>query len=160
MRIRAAEPRDQDAVWRVMEPVIRSGETFALPRTMGRDEALAYWYGGAHGVWVAEEQNAVVGTYCVRTIRPAGGSHVANCGYMVGPWATGRGVGRAMCEDSIARARAIGFKAIQYNFVISTNERAIGLYESLGFGIVGRLPGAFAHPTRGYVDAYVMFLKL
>ena len=160
MHIRLAEARDQDAVWRVMEPVIRSGETFALPRAMSRDDALAYWYGGAHGVWVAEDRDEVVGTYCLRTIRPAGGAHVANCGYMVDSRATGRGVGRAMCEDSIARARTIGFKAMQYNFVVSTNDRAIRLYQSLCFEIVGRLPGAFAHPTRGYVDAYVMFLRL
>jgi L-amino acid N-acyltransferase YncA len=109
---------------------------------------------------VAEENGDVVGTYCMRTIRPAGGSHVANCGYMVGPWAAGRGVGRALCASSIEQARALGFRAIQYNFVVRTNERAVRLYQSFGFAIVGRLPGAFAHPTLGYVDAYVMFLTL
>jgi L-amino acid N-acyltransferase YncA len=160
MHIRPAESRDEDAVWRIMEPVIRAGETFALPRAMSRDDAFAYWYSADRGVWIAEEATEVVGTYCIRAIRPAGGSHVANCGYMVGTWAARRGVGRAMCEDSIARARAMGFKAMQYNFVISTNEHAIRLYQSLGFEIAGRLPGAFAHPTQGYVDAYVMFLRL
>jgi ribosomal protein S18 acetylase RimI-like enzyme len=150
-----------------MEPIIRGGETYALPRDMTREDALAYWFGTAgtaHGtavsVHVAENEVEVVGTYCVRKIRPAGGSHVANCGYMVGPWAAGRGVGRAMCVDSIARTRALGFRGIQYNFVVSTNEPAIRLYKDLGFEIVGRLPKAFAHPTRGYVDAYVMFLAL
>jgi L-amino acid N-acyltransferase YncA len=160
MHIRLAESRDQDAVWRILEPIIRAGETFALPRAMIREDAFAYWYGATHGVWVAEEQNEVIGTYCIRAIRPAGGAHVANCGYMVGPWAAGRGVGRAMCEHSIVRARAVGFRAMQYNFVVSTNEHAIRLYQNLGFEIVGRLPGAFSHPTRGYVDAYVMFLHL
>ena len=143
-----------------MEPIIRSGETYALPRDMTREDALAYWFGAAVSVHVAEGDGKVLGTYCIRKVRPAGGSHIANCGYMVGPWATGRGVGRAMCEDSIERVRALGFRGIQYNFVVSTNERAIRLYKDLGFAIVGRLPGAFAHPTKGFVDAYVMFLTL
>ena len=167
MNIRQAHDRDQDAIWRIMEPIIRSGETYALPRDMTREDALAYWLGTAataHGtalsVHVAENGGEVVGTYCVREIRPAGGSHIANCGYMVGPWAAGRVVGRALCVDSIARTRALGFRGIQYNFVVSTNEAAIRLYKDLGFEIVGRLPGAFAHPTMGYVDAYVMFLDL
>jgi L-amino acid N-acyltransferase YncA len=160
MNIRLAEAGDADGIWRVIEPVVRSGETFALPRAMSRDDALAYWNAASHGVFVAEEDGDVLGTYCMRSIRPAGGSHVANCGYMVGPWAGGRGVGRALCASSIERARAIGFRAIQYNFVVSTNERAIRLYQSFGFEIVGTLPGAFAHPTLGYVDAYVMFLVL
>jgi L-amino acid N-acyltransferase YncA len=160
MRIRHEEPGDGDAIWRIIEPVVRAGDTFALPRTMARDEALAYWHHAAHGVYVAEDDGEVVGTYCVRTIRPGGGAHVANCGYMVGPWASGRGVGRAMCADSIERARATGFRAIQFNFVVSTNERAIHVYRTLGFEIVGRLPGAFAHPTLGFVDAYIMFLAL
>jgi L-amino acid N-acyltransferase YncA len=160
MHIRLAGASDHGAVWRVMEPIIRSGETYALPRDMTREEALAYWFNAALSVHVAESDGEVLGTYCVRKVRPAGGSHIANCGYMVGPWASGRGVGRAMCEDSIERALSLGFRGIQYNFVVSTNERAIRLYRDLGFAIVGRLPGAFAHPTMGYVDAYVMFLDL
>jgi L-amino acid N-acyltransferase YncA len=160
MQIRSAEPDDADALWRVIEQVVRTGDTYALPPTMTRDEALAYWRSASHGVYVAEEDGAILGTYCMRINRPAGGSHVANCGYMVGPWAAGRGVGRALCAASIDRARAVGFRAIQYNFVVSTNERAIHLYQTFGFEIVGRLPGAFAHPTLGYVDAYIMFLVL
>jgi len=160
MQVRLADSKDHDAIWCVMEPIIRSGETYALPRDMTREDALAYWFSAALSVYVAEEDGQVLGTYCVRKVRPAGGSHIANCGYMVGPWAAGRGVGRTMCADSIERVRSLGFRGIQYNFVISTNERAIRLYTDLGFAIVGRLPGAFAHPTKGFVDAYVMFLDL
>jgi ribosomal protein S18 acetylase RimI-like enzyme len=127
---------------------------------MTKEDALAYWLPAAHGVYVAEDGGEVLGTYCLRVNRPEGGSHVANCGYMVGFRAGGRGVGRALCEHSIARAREVGFRAIQYNFVVSTNERAIRLYQHLGFEIAGRLPGAFKHPTAGYVDAYVMMLTL
>ena len=149
--IRLAQPGDADAIWHIIEPIVRSGETYALPRTMTRDDALSYWLPASHGVYVAEENGAIVGTYCMRAIRPGGGDHVANCGYMVSPGDAGRGIGRAMCVDSIERARKLGFRAIQYNFVVSTNESAIRLYQSLGFEIAGRLPGAFAHPTRGYV---------
>ena len=160
VRIRLAGSGDADAIWRIIEPIIRSGETYALPRTMTREDALAYWLPASHGVYVAEEQGTILGTYCMRVIRPGGGDHVANCGYMVSPRATGRGIGRAMCVDSIERARKLGFRAMQYNFVVSTNESAVRLYQSLGFEIAGRLPGAFVHPSRGYVDAYVMFLVL
>ncbi len=160
VHIRQATANDHDAVWRVMEPIIRRGDTYALPREMTREEAITYWFGSALSVHVAEDHGEILGTYCVRKVRPAGGSHIANCGYMVGPWASGRGVGRAMCEDSIQRARALGFRGIQYNFVVSTNERAIRLYKDLGFAIVGTLPRAFAHPTTGFVDAYIMFLDL
>jgi len=152
-------PGDTDAIWRIVEPIVRAGDTYALPPTMSREEALAYWL-DAPQVYVAEDGGEVVGTYVLRAIRPGGGAHVANCGYMVAPWASGRGVGRTMCVDSIARARAQGYRAMQYNFVVSTNDRAVRLYEHLGFTIAGRLPGAFAHPTQGYVDAYVMFLTL
>jgi L-amino acid N-acyltransferase YncA len=159
MDIRLAEPGDAGGIWHIIEPVVRAGETFALPRTMAREDALAYWLAAPH-VYVAVDDGAVVGTYCVRINRPGGGAHVANCGYMVSPRAEGRGVGRAMCASSIELARSLGFRAIQYNFVVSTNKRAIGLYQSFGFEIVGRLPGAFNHPTIGYVDAYIMFLAL
>jgi ribosomal protein S18 acetylase RimI-like enzyme len=89
-----------------------------------------------------------------------GGSHVANCGYVTAPWATGRGVARAMCAHSLDRARERGFRAMQFNFVVSTNQRAVALWQSLGFEIIGRLPGAFQHPTAGFVDALVMYRSL
>jgi RimJ/RimL family protein N-acetyltransferase len=137
--------------------MIRAGETYPLARDMGRDEALTYWFSADHEVFMADQDGTVVGTYYLRANNKGGGSHVANCGYVTAPWAWGRGIGRAMCEHSLAQARARGFRVMQFNFVISANERAVHLWQSCGFEIVGRLPEAFNHPTRGFVDALVMY---
>jgi RimJ/RimL family protein N-acetyltransferase len=109
-----------------------------------------------HEVFVVEENGTVVGTYFLRPNQHGGGAHVCNCGYVTGPNATGRGIARAMCAHSLDRAKERGFLAMQFNFVISTNERAVRLWESFGFKTVGRLPRAFRHPTQGLVDSLVM----
>lgn len=158
MIVRPAGERDREAVWRIMEPVIRAGETYALPRDMGREAALAYWF--AAEVFVAEDGGEVVGTYGLRANQQGGGAHVANCGYVTAPWAAGRGVARAMGRHSLAAAKERGFRAMQFNFVVATNARAVRLWQSLGFAVVGRLPGAFRHPAEGYVDALVMYRDL
>ena len=143
-----------------MEPIIRAGETYTLPRDMDKEAALAYWRSPEREVFVAEDQGEIVGTYCLQANQKGGGAHVANCGYMTAVAAMGRGVARAMCAHSLERARERGFRAMQFNFVISTNDRAVRLWQSFGFEIVGRLPGAFHHPSRGYVDACIMYRNL
>jgi L-amino acid N-acyltransferase YncA len=160
MLIRHAADEDANSIWAIMEPIIRAGETYTLPREMDKVSALAYWFSDEREVFVAEDNGDIVGTYCLQANQKGGGAHVANCGYMTAVSATGRGVARAMCAHSLDRARERGFHAIQYNFVISTNERAVRLWQSFGFEIVGRLPGAFLHPTVGYVDAYIMYRGL
>ena len=161
MQIRpAALSADADSVWAILEPTIRAGETYTLPRDMPREEALDYWFAPRHEVFVAEENARILGTYFLQTNQQGGGSHVANCGYVTAPPASGRGVARAMCAHSLDRARERGFTAMQFNFVVSTNERAVALWQTFGFEIVGRLPGAFHHPTVGYVDALVMYRSL
>lgn len=160
MLIRKALARDEDAIWAILEPVIRAGETYPLPRDMDREHALTYWFSVGHEVFVAEDSRAVVGTYFLKANQKGGGAHVANCGYMTAPHATGRGVARAMCAHSLERAKERGFQAMQFNFVVSTNERAVRLWQCCGFEIVGRLPRSFAHPTLGFVDAYVMYRQL
>jgi L-amino acid N-acyltransferase YncA len=160
MIIRPAVDGDSPAIWRILEPVIRAGETYALPLHMSRDEALAYWFSSGYEVFVAEAEGDALGTYHMRANRPAGGAHVANCGYVTLSAATGRGIARAMCEHSLNHARKRGFRSMQFNFVVSTNTRAVRLWQSCGFEIVGRLPGAFCHPSMGFVDAYVMFRQL
>lgn len=159
MLIRHANAQDYAAVWRILEPVIRSGETYSLPRDMGEAEALRFWFGSTHEVFVAEQGGEVVGTYFLRP-NQGGGAHVANCGYITAHWATGRGVARTLCQHSLTRARTQGYRAMQFNFVIRTNERAVRLWLGLGFKIVGCLPGAFEHPARGFVDVFVMFRDL
>jgi L-amino acid N-acyltransferase YncA len=160
VHIRTATATDHDAIWRIFEPVIRAGETYTRPRDASREEALAYWFAPGHDVFVAEHAGAVAGTYYLRANQQGGGAHVANAGYLVAREAEGRGVGRAMCEDSMRRARERGFRAMQFNFVVSSNERAVRVWQACGFEIVGRLPGAFDHPTRGMVDALVMYRTL
>jgi ribosomal protein S18 acetylase RimI-like enzyme len=155
--IRGAEVGDHDAIWSILEPVIRSGETYTLPRDLSREQALDYWFAVGHEVFVAELAGEVAGTYFLRANQQGGGGHVANCGYMTAGRARGRGLARAMCAHSLETARARGFRAMQFNFVVSTNQRAVRIWESFGFEVVGRLPGAFQHPSEGYVDALVMF---
>lgn len=160
MLIRPATDADADAIWAIMEPIIRAGETYCLPRDMNKETALAYWISSDREVFVAEDNEEIVGTYCLQANQKGGGAHVANCGYMTDAHATGRGVARAMCTHSLDRARERGFRAIQFNFVISTNDRAVKLWQSFDFQIVGTLPKAFLHPTMGYVDAYIMYRDL
>jgi ribosomal protein S18 acetylase RimI-like enzyme len=160
MQVRPAQRRDDEAIWVIIGPTIRAGETYVLPRDMSRAQALSYWKSPGHEVFVAEQDGKVLGTYYMRANQQGGGSHVANCGYMTAQEATGRGVARAMCAHSLEHARARGFRAMQFNFVASSNERAIALWRTFGFEIVGRLAEAFEHPRLGLVDALVMYRML
>ena len=160
LTIRPGTEADHDALWAILEPVIRAGETYALPRDMARNQALAYWTGADREAFVATAGGSILGTYYLRANQQGGGAHVANCGYITAPAAAGRGVARAMCEHSLVTSRARGFAAMQFNLVVSTNEHAVKLWSSLGFSTLCRLPGAFRHPTHGDVDALVMFRKL
>ena len=158
--VRLAATADAGAIWEILEPTVRAGETYTLPRYMTEEEALAYWFAPGHEVFVAEENGKVVGTYFMHANQKGGGAHVANCGYITSVGATGRGVARAMCGHSLEYAKSRGFRAMQFNFVVSSNLGAIHLWEKFGFTTVGRLPGAFLHPTLGYVDALVMYRML
>jgi ribosomal protein S18 acetylase RimI-like enzyme len=160
LRVRPAEAADDDAIWRVIGPAFRAGETYPLPRDISRDEALTYWRSPGHAVFVADDDGTILGTYYLRANQRGGGAHVANCGYIVDPAAMGRGVARAMAAHSFEEAKNRGFRAMQFNFVIGSNERAVRLWQSLGFTIVGRLPDAFEHPRLGFVDALVMVRPL
>jgi ribosomal protein S18 acetylase RimI-like enzyme len=160
LTIRPATTADETAIWSIIEPVIRAGETYALPTDMSEANALRYWTGPDRETFIAEDNGSAVGTYYIRVNQPGGGAHVANCGYMTHAAAQGRGIGRRMCEHSLVHARMRGFRAMQFNFVISSNERAVRLWQSLGFDIVARLPLAFRRPSGEYVDAFVMFKSL
>ncbi|HUR33489.1 MAG TPA: GNAT family N-acetyltransferase [Vicinamibacterales bacterium] len=160
MVIRAARPDDAAAIWDIIGPTIRAGETYTLDPAMSEADAVAYWMGADKETFVAEEGGVILGTYYMRPNQAGGGAHVCNCGYMTGAAATGRGVARVMCQHSLDHARARGYRAMQFNFVVSTNDRAVRLWQACGFAIVGRLPLAFHHPTHGYVDALVMFRTL
>ena len=160
MRIRRAHMEDAPSIWSIIGPTIRAGETYTLDLDMTEANALAYWLGEDRETFVAEESGEILGTYYIRPNQAGGGNHICNCGYMTRAAATGRGVARAMCQHSLDYARQRGYRGMQFNFVVSTNTRAVALWQSFGFEIVGRLPQAFDHPTLGYVDALVMFRSL
>lgn len=160
MLIRKARTSDAQAIAGIILPTIREGATYALDPGMTEADALAYWMAPDRETFVAEDEGHVVGTYYMQSNQAGGGSHVCNCGYMTSRAAAGRGIARRMCEHSIDHARERGYRAMQFNFVVSTNEQAVRLWQRMGFGIAGRLPGAFRHPSHGYVDALLMYREL
>jgi L-amino acid N-acyltransferase YncA len=160
MNIRPGTPNDADAIWSILEPIVREGETFALPREMSRADALAWWNAPGNEVFVAEEAGETLGTYFIHPNQLGPGSHVCNCGYATSASVRGRGVARAMCAHSLEHARARGYRAMQFNIVVSTNAPAVHLWTSMGFRTLCRIPGAFRHPTQGFVDTLLMFREL
>jgi len=160
MLIRPAVNTDRPAILKIVRPILAAGETYAIDPALTDDAMLAYWFAPGHNVFVAEDAEQILGTYYLMANQGGGGAHVANCGYMVRANAQGRGIAGAMCQHSLAEAKTHGFRAMQFNHVVSTNHRAIALWQKLGFAIVGTLPKAFNHPAHGYVDSYVMFRTL
>lgn len=158
--IRPATEADRDAIWNIFREIVAAADTYALDPNISREEALQYWCEKNSQTYVAEGGGCVVGTYMLRPNQSGGGSHVANAAFMVSTSARGKGIGRAMAEHCLSEAHRIGFRAIQFNFVVSTNEFAIRLWKQLGFEVVGTLPGAFRHPEKRYVDVYVMYRSL
>lgn len=160
LTIRSATDSDYDAIWRIFREVIAAGETYPIEQDIPREQALAYWSKHKAHVYVAEKDGKIVGSYTLHQNQAAGGSHVANAGFIVANRARGQGIGRALGEHCLKEARRLGYRAIQFNFVVSTNASAVKLWQNLGMKIVGTLPGAFRHPMRGYVDVYVMYQEL
>ena len=183
MEICEATDEDCEAVWRIFQEIVAARDTYAIDPEISREQALAYWFRPDTHTYVAKlgrrpvgegvgfprtvtpsptaiQDQDIVGTYILRPNQSGGGSHVANAAFMVAPEARGQGVGHAMGEHCLSEARRLGFRSMQFNFVVSTNDSAIRLWKQLGFKIVGTLPGAFRHPQKGYVDVYVMFRSL
>jgi ribosomal protein S18 acetylase RimI-like enzyme len=157
--------RFQEDRWQALLPILRAtfakGDTYAFDPTSSDEEIRRAWIDAPKATFVAiDERNEIVGTYFIKPNQPGLGSHVCNCGYVVSSSAQGRGIATMMCEHSQVQARAMGFRAMQFNLVVSTNERAVALWKRLGFEIVGTIPDAFHHQTLGYVDAYVMYKTL
>lgn len=158
--IRPAEPRDDDAIWEILRPPIEAGDTFTADPKGGPEGAFAYWRPANAVNFVAELDGRVLGTYYLKPNQTGGGAHVCNAGYCTHPDARGRGIARALLDHSLGEARRRGFRAMQYNFVVATNTRAVDTWARAGFKVVGQLPGAFLHPAEGYVDALVMYRDL
>lgn len=157
MPIREAAKEDFDQIWPIFHEIAAAGDTYAYPRDTTREQALKLWIESPRRSYVFEDDRKILGTYYIKTNQMGPGDHVCNCGYMVSSAARGSGIATAMCEHSQEVAIELGYKAMQFNFVASSNEGAVRLWNKLGFATVGRLPKAFNHPSRGYVDALVMY---
>lgn len=159
--VRTMESAEWPAVWAILEPVFRAGRTYPFARDITEPQAHHAWVELPTNTCVAvNEDGRVVGTYYIKPNQPGLGSHVCNCGYVVAAEARGQGIASLLCEHSQQQAIDMGFRAMQYNLVVSTNATAVRLWRKYGFEIIGTLPGAFAHPERGYVDALVMYKTL
>ena len=160
MHIRQTVFRDADEVWAMLKPVFRSGETYAIDPTISKQDALTYWTNADAGSYVIVNEDRLLGTYYLKTNAAGGGSHVCNCGFVTAPNSTGKGVARAMLDDALSRAKKAHYKAMQFNFVLANNTRAIDTWHRAGFETVGLLPKAFDHPVDGMIDALIMFKTL
>jgi ribosomal protein S18 acetylase RimI-like enzyme len=158
--IREATANDFDSIWLFFEAIARAGETYAYARDIDKESAFSLWLEQPRITLVAEFEGRIVGSYYIKTNNQGPGSHVCNCGYMVADEARGRGVAREMCLHSQTLARQLGYRAMQFNFVASSNVAAVALWTKLGFATVGVLPLAFEHPVVGFVDALVMHKPL
>lgn len=155
--IRVAIDSDFDAIWPIFQDIVKRGETYAFDPDLTKEQAFVLWMRQPEVCCVAEYNDRIVGTYYLKPNMAGPGSHVCNCGYMVAAPARGKGVAALMCQHSQQLAVQRGYKAMQFNSVVSSNEQAVRLWQRLGFDIVGRLPKAFSHPQLGLVDSYVMY---
>ena len=157
---RIAADRDKGAVWQIIKAVIASGDTYVFSPDSDEAEMIDYWFSPEKHTYVAEVDGRIIGTFWLKANQPGLGSHIANAAYMVSPEGRGQGIGREMAEFSLDEARRLGFKAMQFNFVVKSNEPAVKLWLSLGFEIIGEIPDAFAHAERGMTNAYIMYRRL
>lgn len=160
MRIREAGEEDFEQIWLIFHEVVSRGDTYAFDPATDREEAYRLWMQLPAATYVAVDGERVLGTYYIKPNAAGPAAHVCNAGYMVAAAARGRHVGRAMGEHSLGQARSLGFRAMQFNMVVSTNIYAIRLWRALGFREIGRIPAAFRHPEQGFVDALILYRTL
>ncbi len=158
--IRPATVSDADAIWDILRPIFRAGDTYTVDPDISQDDAIRYWCAPTSAVYVAENAGAALGTFYIKRNQAGGGGHVCNAGFATAPKARGMGVARAMLDHALSEAPRLGFEAMQFNFVVSTNTRAIAIWEGAGFQTVGRLPAAFNHPRQGKTDALILWKNL
>ena len=160
LEIRKAVPADREAIWEIIRQVIATGDTYVFDPASSKEKMLSYWCDPGKYTYVALVNDNVVGSFVLRDNQPDLGAHIANGAYMTLPSAAGKGVGRAMGVFSIEEAKRLGYRAMQFNIVIKSNERAVKLWQSLGFTIIGEIPEAFNHMINGFTNAYIMYRKL
>jgi L-amino acid N-acyltransferase YncA len=160
VEIRKAAEADKPAVWKIIRDVIAGGDTYVFEPGTPEAEMLDYWFSPEKYNYVAVIEGEIVGAFWLKPNQPGLGSHVGNAAYIVSSTAKGKGVGRQMAEYSLDEARRIGFKSMQFNFVVKSNDIAVRLWKSVGFEVIGEIPDAFVHQTNGMTNAYIMYRKL
>jgi L-amino acid N-acyltransferase YncA len=160
MTIRLATSTDHEAVWHIISNVISTGDTYVFAPDSTKEKMSNYWFSADKRTYIAEENNEILGTFFLKENQMDLGSHIVNAGYMVSENARGKGLGKAMAEFSLEEARRLGFRGMQFNLVVKTNEKAVRLWLKLGFVIIGEIPEAYKHSSLGYVNAYIMYQKL
>ena len=158
--LRKAKPEDASVIWSIVEPIIRAGETYVFDPNSSREKMLDYWMAADKQTYVAERDGQILGTFYLKANQPDRGSHVVNAGFMVSPDSSGKGIGKAMAEFSLIEAKRLGYRAMQFNFVVKSNLPAVRLWKKMGFEIIGEIPEAFSHPNLGLTSVYVMYRKL
>lgn len=159
-KVRPYTDQDNLKVWGIIEAVISEGETYVFYPDSSREKMLKYWLAPEKKVFVAILDDEVVGTFSIKPNMPDRGSHIANASYMVSPLHEGKGIGLYMANYSLGEAKRLGYKAMQFNIVIKSNERAVSLWKKIGFKIIGEVPNAFDHPRLGMTNAYIMYKEL
>ena len=160
LSIRKADSQDQDTLWEIICPIIRTGGTYVFDPNSGKEKMLDYWLNDDKVTYIAEIGGVILGTFYLKANQPDLGNHVCNAGFMVSEKASGKGIGKAMGKFAMLEAKRLGFEAMQFNFVIKTNEKAVVLWKSLGFEVIGEIPEAYRHPLLGLVPALIMYQKL
>lgn len=160
IEIRKYREEDKESVWQIIKFVISGGDSFTDAPGSEREEMLEGWCSAEKHTYVAVSDGEIVATFYIKPNQPGLGSHIANGSYMVAPEARRTGVGRLIGEFSIEEAKRLGFHAMQFNFVVKSNEKAVKLWQSLGFEIIGEIPEAFRHAENGLTNAYIMYRKL
>ena len=160
IEIRRAKQADNDQIWAIIQPIIQQGDTYAFAPDASREDILKYWCGRDKHTYIAVIKGEIVGTFILKDNQTGLGAHIANASYMVSMEKFGLGIGKFMGEYSIQEARKLGYLAMQFNLVVKTNARAVKLWESIGFSIIGEIPDAFKHQKLGLVNAFIMHRKI
>ena len=160
IKITPATSADEERIWALLQPVFRAGDTYAVDPLIDRDAAIAYWMEADKTAFILRIEGQAVGTYYIRPNQPGGGAHICNCGFITAPSARGKGVARHMLDHALIEAKQQGYRAMQFNFVLASNQRALAIWQRNGFATIGRIPQAFLHPKQGYVDALILHRSL
>ena len=160
IKITPATSADEERIWALLQPVFSAGDTYAVDPLIERHAAIAYWMEADKTAFILRVEGQAVGTYYIRPNQPGGGAHICNCGFITAPSARGKGVARRMLDHALIEAKQQGYRAMQFNFVLASNQRALAIWQRNGFATIGRIPQAFLHPKQGYVDALILHRSL